>query len=181
MSCRLKHTLLLSAAFAIANFIVSPYARDDFGAAAAMGASPKSSSHSGPKNPQSKPPKKHGPRQSRSKDGTYFVMVNGFWHGTGTADVRSDHIVMKVDLVSDDGSAAKLNGNVDIDGPYFSGTIRLSGRTGQDVYITGRLDAARASRLIGNFQMEDGCEGRMFGTLPASVDPGDDHWEEHDH
>ena len=33
--------------------------------------------------------------------------------------------------------------------------------------------------MTANFSVADGRDGRMVGTLPASVDPGDDQWENH--
>lgn len=59
-----------------------------------------------------------------------------------------------------------------IDGPYFSGIGTAMGKT---IMIEGRLDAAKASRLMAQYHSTTGQVGRIVATLPA--DSGNDSWE----
>jgi len=118
----------------------------------------------------------HGHRQSRSVDGEYRAIVAGYYCGTGSATVDSQTVSLTINVHAQDGSPGALVAkDLQIDGPYFSGVGAIDSTT---VMIHGRLDAARASRLIGNFTSSDGHSGHIVGTLPASADRGDDTWDD---
>lgn len=115
-------------------------------------------------------------RQDRAKNGDYNLVVAGNFTGNGTANVSEDAVSIQVSITDDSGGKLNLNAqNLPWDGPYFSGTTKIKGR---DVAIYGRVDAARASRLIATFSLPDGSGGRIIGTLPESIDPPDDNWKD---
>ena len=117
----------------------------------------------------------HGHRQSRSVNGDYRAIAAGYYCGTGTASVDSQTVSLSINIQAQDGTAGALVAkDLQIDGPYFSGVGAIDGTP---VMIHGRLDAARASRLIGTFTSADGHNGHIVGTLPASADRGDDTWD----
>jgi hypothetical protein len=115
-------------------------------------------------------------RNGRSKDGAYTIAISGFYKGQGTATVTATTVTLSGDVKAPDGSAAILTSDaLTISGPYFSGTGSIGG---EKVKIKGRLDAARASRLVATYAGET-HRGRIAGTLPT--DPGDDSWDDSHH
>jgi hypothetical protein len=117
-----------------------------------------------------------GHRQDRVKNGSYMTIVAGYYTGTGSAEVTDDKVSLKANLVAPDGRAAQLCAtNLVVDGPYFYGTGTILDEV---VQVSGRLDAARASRLVATFTGNGGHDARIVGNLPAAIDAGDDHWDE---
>lgn len=117
-----------------------------------------------------------GHRQERAKNGRYVTVFAGSYNGVGVADVKDDKVTIKADVLTADGRAAQfIANNLMFDGPYFSGAGTIMGET---VQVSGRLDAARASRLTATFALTDGSAARVVGSLPATVDAGDDNWDE---
>lgn len=111
-------------------------------------------------------------RNGRSKDGAYTISVSGFYKGQGTASVTATTVTLTGDVKGPDGTTATLTTDaLVISGPYFSGTGTIGG---EKIKIKGRLDAARASRLVATYA-SDTHRGRIAGTLPT--DPGDDGWD----
>jgi hypothetical protein len=111
-------------------------------------------------------------RNGRSKDGAYTIVISGFFKGQGTATVSATTVTLTGDVKAPDGSTATLTSDaLTISGPYFSGTGTIGG---EKIKIKGRLDAARASRLVATYAGEK-HRGRIAGTLPS--DPGDDSWD----
>ena len=99
-------------------------------------------------------------------------MISGFYKGQGTASVSATTVTLTGDVKNSDGSAATLTSDpLTLSGPYFSGTGTIGG---EKIKIKGRLDAARASRLVATYAGET-HRGRIAGTLPS--DPGDDAWD----
>jgi len=118
----------------------------------------------------------HGHRQSRSKDGTYSIVVAGAFNGAGQASVTADSVTLRGTLSTADGRQGPLvANNLSIDGPYFSGQGTL---LGEAVTIRGRLDAARASRLTATIFTQTCRSARLAGTLPATADQPDDPWDD---
>jgi hypothetical protein len=113
-------------------------------------------------------------RQDRAQNGTYNALVGGFFKGTGTAEVSDDAININATITTRDGlSGSVIAINLPVEGPYFSGEGMVMGRT---LTIRGRVDAARASRLVATFFVDDGHTGRIVARLPSDQDPGDDGW-----
>jgi hypothetical protein len=120
--------------------------------------------------------KGHGRRQTRSKDGDYNARVAGCYCGRGNAVVNNQSVSLDLTIRSEDGLTGSLVASgLTIDGPYFSG---WGSAFGSAVYVHGRLDAARASRLVATFTSADGHSAQIVGTLPASIDSGDDSWND---
>lgn len=128
-----------------------------------------------PGNPHKK--NKHGEgRQTRSLNGTYTATASGSYRGTGTATVDEDGVSFQIDVVAADGSTGKLIvSKLAIDGPYFSGAGSAIGHV---IAISGRLDAAKASRLVATYAGANGEAGRITGILPD--DAGDPDWDDKD-
>jgi hypothetical protein len=117
-----------------------------------------------------------GFRQDRVRNGSYLTTVAGFYNGTGTAEVADDRVTLRAMIATADGRNGELIAyNLVVDGPYFYGTGTLLGDT---VQINGRVDAARASRLLAMFSSGDGKSARVVGNLPASLDGGDEDWDD---
>lgn len=113
-------------------------------------------------------------RQSRSQNGSYTARVAGYFTGLGTAEVGDESVSLRVGLTAPGGISGELRAeNLAINGPYFSGTGTAIGKA---VVIRGRLDAAKASRLVATFRSSDGRLGRLVATLPGEV--GDEHWDD---
>jgi hypothetical protein len=118
----------------------------------------------------------HGPRQARSRDGDYNARVAGYYCGRGNAVVDDRSVSLSLTIRAEDGTSGPLIASgLTIDGPYFSGSGTAFG---YPIYIHGRLDAARASRLVATFTSDDGHSAQIVGTLPATVDKGDDSWDD---
>jgi hypothetical protein len=116
-----------------------------------------------------------GHRQDRAKNGSYVTVIAGFYNGTGTAEVKDDRVSIKAEVTRSDGRTGVLVApNLTVDGPYFygSGTI-----LGEAVQVSGRVDAARASRLTATFAGSDGRAARVVGNLPGALDTGDENWD----
>ena len=115
-------------------------------------------------------------RQDRAKNGRYNAMIAGNFRGTGTADVWDDSVSIDATLTDESGTSYLLTApNLAVDGPYFSGAGRIGPN---EVTVSGRVDAARASRLSAYIVFSDGRGSRVIGTLPPSVDPPDDNWRD---
>src|SRR5688572_19968678 len=120
-----------------------------------------------------------GNRQERVRNGSYITTIVGFYNGSGTAEVNDDRVSLRAKISTTDGRTGELVAdNLVVEGPYFYGTGTLLGDT---VQITGRVDAARASRLLAMFSGVEGKFARVVGNLPAGLDPGDDDWDNNDH
>jgi hypothetical protein len=111
-------------------------------------------------------------RQERAKDGTYVAFVRGHYVGNGSADVSRASVSINADVHVAGGGGGKLTGSFTTTGPYFSGQGSLMG---QPVTISGRVDAARASRVTATFWDANGHGARIVATLPN--DTGDDTWD----
>lgn len=117
-------------------------------------------------------------RQDRAQNGTYSALVGGFFKGIGTAEVTDDAININATITTRDGlSGSVIAVNLPVDGPYFSGQGVVMGHS---FTIRGRVDAARASRLVATFFVDDGHTGRIVAKLPSDQDPGDDGWNHQD-
>jgi hypothetical protein len=118
----------------------------------------------------------NGHRQTRAKNGSYMTTIAGDFTGTGCAEVRDDKVSITADLLSADGRAGKLvANNLMVDGPYFYGSGTMLGET---IQVSGRVDAARASRLVATISAGNGKAARIVGNLPAALDAGDDDWDD---
>jgi hypothetical protein len=119
-----------------------------------------------------------GVRQTRAKNGNYITIVAGDFSGTGNAEVKDDKVSINADVLTCDGRAGKFTAtNLTVEGPYFYGVGTVLGLT---VQVSGRVDAARASRLLATFTAGDGKAARVVGNLPAAFDAGDDGWDDID-
>src|SRR4051794_40832812 len=105
-------------------------------------------------------------RQARSGDGDYSVRLVGAYKGTGTAEVSEDTISFDASITTADGVKGQLSARgLPIDGPYFAGNGTAMGRP---IFVRGRLDAAKSSRLVANYRdPETHLAGRIVGTLPT--------------
>jgi hypothetical protein len=115
------------------------------------------------------------PRQDRCKDGVYNAKVGGYYSGTGTADVAADRVILSLRLKKSDGTSITLNGTFPTNGPYFGGTTQVHDVNNPTVTVRGRVDAARASRVVATYWVAD-TGGRIYGVLPS--DPGDETWNQ---
>lgn len=118
---------------------------------------------------------KHGEsRQTRSENGNYSISSVGTFKGQGAATIGEDGVSFTIDVSTIDGSKGQMIASkLAVDGPYFSGNATAMGRT---IAISGRLDAAKASRLNASYVGNTGDAGRITGTLPE--DAGDTDWDE---
>ena len=114
------------------------------------------------------------PRQDRCRDGTYTLVIRGYYTGQGTAEVRETTIRIDAEVRTPDGQVGRLNGTFPASGPYFGGRGRVMRDPNAMVY--GRVDAAKASRLAATFQDSSGHAARVVATLPS--DPGDETWDD---
>jgi hypothetical protein len=112
-------------------------------------------------------------RQDRCKDGVYNAKVGGYYTGTGTADVAADRVVLDITVKTADGATGRLRGTFPTNGPYFGGNGNIMRG---NIVVRGRVDAARASRVVATFWDDTGHAGRIYGTLPS--DPGDETWNQ---
>ncbi len=120
------------------------------------------------------------PRQERSKDGTYSVTYRGFYSGTGTATVTSTSIQLAGTVQDPTGQSYQINTALTVSGPYVSGTGNIGPGAAT---VVGRLDAARASRLVCTYRGSTlpgepvgYRSGRIAGILPTDV--GDEGWDD---
>jgi hypothetical protein len=113
-------------------------------------------------------------RPPRSNDGAYALRISGYYRGSGTASVTRQAVSITADVKTEGGTAATLKAeSLVIDGTYFSG----EGTVGDaKVTITGRLDAARISRLVASYKAGDSHRGRIVGVLPS--DSPNDKWDD---
>jgi hypothetical protein len=119
-----------------------------------------------------------GFRQTRAKNGNYLTIIAGDFSGSGNAEVKDDKVSINADVLTSDGRSGKFTANsLTVDGPYFYGVGTVLGET---VQVSGRVDAARASRLVATFAAGDGKAARVVGNLPPAVDAGDDGWDDLD-
>lgn len=117
-------------------------------------------------------------RQSRVKNGDYKARVVGFYRGAGVASVNNQCVNIRITVEAADGRKGELVlNNLPATGAYFTGSGTM---LGQSVKLDGRVDAARASRLVATFTVADGRTGRLVANLPADVDAGNDNWENPD-
>ena len=120
-----------------------------------------------------------GNRQDRARNGTYITTFAGFFVGSGTAEVQDDRVSLRATIATVDGRNGELVAdNLTVEGPYFFGTGTMLGET---VEVNGRVDAARASRLLAQITASQGRSARAVGNLPATLDAGDDNWDANDH
>jgi hypothetical protein len=113
-----------------------------------------------------------GRRQSGAQNGEYLVSVYGYYSGSGKADIDATEVSIRVVVTGKDGTTQRLEiRDLQTEGPYFAGNGTIGSKP---VRITGRLDAARSSRVTATFSDSDGHYGRIVGTLPE--DAGNDHW-----
>jgi len=114
-------------------------------------------------------------RPARSKNGTYELKFSGFYQGNATATVSDAAVAMTGELTDASGKVVKLNAaSLPISNAFFEGVGIIGGAK---VQIQGRLDAAKASRLMAKYNSNNHL-GRIVGTLPT--DPGDDKWIDDD-
>ena len=103
------------------------------------------------------------------KNGVYTATFAGFFSGTGKADVNAEKISITASLTTTDGRTGDLiANNLTVEGPYFNGTGTVLGET---VQISGRVDAALASRLTATIFAGDGRASRAVANLPAHSTP----------
>ena len=103
---------------------------------------------------------------ARSVDGTYSINVSGFFTGNGTASVTATAVSITATVTVDGGGTVTLQSEaLPLSGPYFEGKATAGSDT---VLIKGRLDAAKASRLLATYStVGDTRRGRIAGTLPT--------------
>ena len=115
-----------------------------------------------------------GKRQDRVQNGSYVATVRGEFRGTGTADVREDKVSLHLSVKLPDGRSGDIIADdLPCSGPYFSGPGTLFG---EPLFVRGRLDAAKASRLTATFYTAGGTGGRIVGSLPGDL--GDPSWND---
>jgi hypothetical protein len=134
---------------------------------------PGPTSHGGASRGAPGGPSGHERRAARSQDGSYSLIISGYYKGTGTATVTATSVSLSGTVKGPDGVDVPLSTDaLTLSGPYFSG----SGTIGSaKIQIKGKLDAAKASRLGATFETLAGNHaGRIFGTLPS--DTGDANW-----
>jgi hypothetical protein len=165
----------IAVAFMIALLAVG--ARADQGGDDNNGGNGPSNSHGGGTKGQPGGPSGHEKRSARSNDGSYNLTVSGFYKGTGTASVSATAVTLTGQVKSEGGELVPLQTEaLQLSGPYFSGKGTIGGA---EVAISGKLDAAKVSRLTATYKTPDNHRGRIAGTLPT--DTPDEKWNDDHH
>ena len=112
-------------------------------------------------------------RQDRCRDGIYSATVRGYYTGTGIAEVLVGSVRIDAEITSETGQTGRVRGTFPTSGAHFSGQGTIMREA---VTIRGRVDAAKASRLVATFWDSSGHAGRVIAILPT--DPGDDTWDD---
>ncbi|HSZ59346.1 MAG TPA: hypothetical protein VK797_27130 [Tepidisphaeraceae bacterium] len=79
--------------------------------------------------------------------GTYHILVRGFYNGEGTANVSGDQVTINANVRSDQGMATTLTATCSLTGDHFSGSTVLPGGS---VTIQGRVEAQDPNAGKGN-------------------------------
>ena len=129
-----------------------------------------SSRNSGPSCPPG------GSRQSGCRNGDFDLLIVGTHRGVGTAQVDDTEVSITGSITTSSGEQLRLEArDLQAVGPYFAGLGTLGNTR---LYVSGRLDLVKASRLVATFTTEAGEFGRIVGRLPN--DPGNQTWRTSD-
>jgi hypothetical protein len=79
--------------------------------------------------------------------GTYHILVRGYYTGEGTALVSGDHVTITATVKTDQGISSNLNASCSLSGDHFTGTTVLMGGTAT---IQGRVEAPDPGAGKGN-------------------------------
>jgi hypothetical protein len=107
-------------------------------------------------------------KQPKRTDGTYKVTVGGYYTGTGTANVDSKNIFVRVEVTDEQGNKGEFIAKMKLNGAHFKGEGTVMGRK---MKITGRLDGYadangfRGARLLGSYVDVDNKAGRVAGAI----------------
>jgi hypothetical protein len=115
-----------------------------------------------------------------SAQGSYHILVRGYYNGEGTAQVSGDHVTISATVKDDKGITSSLSATCSLTGDHFSGTTVVMGGTAT---IQGRVEApdpgagkgngsnppnqdqvVQHSRIGATFIVSNGHGGRFSGT-----------------